>query len=321
MKKVRVFFVALCLSCLTVMFGQTCANATPYKAPKIIKAVMVGDRLVDVSLKLGVLPEGMAVRASMWPQADSMKQASQLLGCPNYVTVKHPETIANFMKERGLTRLILEKSNKFCLYKQKVNPVSVADLVKSVPGVTVEYVDFTKGIPQAIAQAAQLLGNPEKGREVIAIYEKAMKKVEDSLPKQGLGKRVLVLNGNYSARSGKVFVRVEAPGGYTDQYMLNPLGCKNAAGAMLTDTMKVSKGHFSGGRLGSLAKANPDVIVLTGNGFAAELALHRAMKKNPSLSEIPAIKNGAVYTLPFYGDSSILEYPQIFEQWKTALED
>ncbi|BDQ38720.1 hypothetical protein SYK_30800 [Pseudodesulfovibrio nedwellii] len=318
MKKIRLLLIVTCLSCMAILFGLTCANATPYKAPEKIKAVMVGDRLVDVALKLGVVAEGMAVRASMWPKADEIKMASQLLGCPNYVTVKHPETIANFMKERGITRLILEKSVKFCLYKKKVNPVKVAELVKDVPGITIEYVDFSSGVVPAISQIAELFGKQEQGHQVAASYAKAMKKVEASLTKQKTGKRVLVLNGHYLA-SGKTFIRVEAPGGYSDQYILNPLGCKNVAEAMMTDTMKVSKGHVSGGRLGWLDKVKPDVIVATGDGFAVQLALHKALQKNPALADVPAIKTGSVYSLPFYGDSSVLEYPQIFKQWSAAL--
>ncbi len=318
MKNRCLLFIALCFFCMPTVFGLTCANASPYKAPEKIKAVMVGDRLVDVALSLGVVAEGMSVRASMWPKAGEIKVASQLLGCPNSVTVKHPEAIANFMKERGITRLILEKSLKFCLYKKQVNPVKVADLVKDVPGITIEYVDFSGGVVSGIAQVATLFGKQERGRHVAAAYEKAMKKVEVSLAEQQLGKRVLVLNGNYAA-SGKTFIRVEAPGGYTDQYILNPLGCENVAGVMITDTMKVSKGHVPGGRLGWLAEVQPDVIVATGNGFAVQLALHKALKKNPALADVPAIKNGAVYSLPFYGDSSVIEYPQIFKQWGTAL--
>ncbi|NDV19064.1 ABC transporter substrate-binding protein [Pseudodesulfovibrio sp. JC047] len=322
MKKIRVLFIAACLGCLAVLCTLSGASASPAKAPERIKAVMVGDRLVDVSLKLGVVPEGMSVRLSMWDdKAPALRLATQVLGCPNYVTMKHPEAIGNFMKERGITRLILEKSTKFCLYKQKVTLEKVADLVKDVPNVTIEYVDFTKGVVPAITQAAQLLHKEDKGRLVIASYEKAMKKVEAAMPAKKLGRRVLVLNGNYSVATGKTFIRIEAPGGYSDQYMLDPLGCVNASKAMLTDTMKVSKGHVSAGRLKGLEKANPDVIVATGNGFAVQMALHRAVKKNPALADIPAIKNGAIYTLPFYGDSSVLEYPQIFRQWLLALEE
>lgn len=319
MKKIRVLLLVLCLGCLAAMFSLSGVSATPAKAPERIRAVMVGDRLVDVALRLGVIPEAMSVRASMWPKAPAFRLGTQLLGCPNRVTRKAPDTVAKYMKEHGVTRLILEKSAKFCLYMNKVDPCDVAELVKDVPGVTIEYVDFTKGVVPAIHEAAALLGREERGREVAAAYEAAMKKVEAAMPKSGLNRRVLVLNGNYSETTGKCFVRIEAPGGYSDQYILGPLGCENAAGAMITDTMRVAKGHVSGGRLGGLEKACPDVIVATGDGYAVQMALRMAVKRNPSLAEIPAIKNGNVFNLPFYGDSSVLEYPQIFRQWSDAL--
>ena len=319
MRKIRIVFVAACLAGLSLLMTFAVAGATPRKAPERIKAVMVGDRLVDVALKLGVVPEGMSLRLSLWPdQVKVLPVASQVLGCPNCVVKKRPKAVANFMKEHGITRLIVEKSAKFCLYMRDVDPRNVVPLVQDVPGLTVEYVDFTQGVVPAITQAAELFGKQEKGREVAAAYEAAMRKVETSLPANKLGRRVLVLNGLY-ARSGKSFVRFEAPGGYTDQYILDPLGCTNAAEALMTDTMKVSKGHVSAGRLTGLAKAAPDVIVATGDPFAVQKALHDAIKADPSLAELPALKNGDVYALPFYADSGVLEYPAVFTQWRLAL--
>jgi len=320
MKKVRILLTVGTLSCLALLMTFAVASAKPSKVPDRIKAVMVGDRLVDVCLKLGVIPEGMSVRLSMWPdKAPALRLGTQVLGCPNYVTRKHPETIANFMKEKGIKRLIIEKSHKFCLYKKKVDPVNVENLVKDVPGVTVEYVDFSQGIPAAIAEAATLFGKEDKGKEVATAYAASMAKVEKELPEGGLGRRVLILNGSYSKASGKGFIRYEAPGGYSDQYILEPLGCTNVAAMLMTDTMKVSKGHVSAGRLTGIEKANPDVIVLTGDAFAAQKALQSALKKNPAVAKIAAIRNAEIYALPFYGDSSVLEYPVIFNQWRVAL--
>lgn len=320
MKKTRIIFIAACLSCLALLMSFAVASASPPKAPEKIKAVMVGDRLVDVALKLGVVPEGMSVRLSLWPdKAKALPVASQVLGCPRCVVKKRPKAVASFMKERGITRLIVERSSQFCLYMKDVDPQNVVPLVKDVPGLTVEYVDFTKGVVPAIAQAAKLFGKEEKGKKVAAAYKAGMKKVEKSLPAQKLGRRVLVLNGMYAQGSGKIFVRYEAPGGYTDQYILDPLGCTNVAAEVMTDTMKITKGHVSAGRLTTLAQARPDVIVATGNGFAVQKALSQAIQKNPALADIPAIRNGEIYSLPFYGDSSVLEYPAIFKQWQIAL--
>ncbi len=318
MHRIRKILVFLCLATFLALGAVSGVLASPVQVPEKIKAVMIGDRLVDVSLKLGVLPEGMSVRCSMWPKCKQIVLASQVLGCPNCVITKNPKALIGFMKKHGITRLILEKSEPFCLYTG-VNPVQAADLVKDMPGVQVEYVDFTKGVASAIEQTAQLLGKEARGREVAAAYAGEMKKVEELLPAEKTGRRVLVLNGVYAAATGKTFVRVEAPGGYTDQYILDPLGCVNAADVLVGDGTGISKGHVSAGRLGGLAKARPDVIVMTGDAFAVQAALHEAVLKNPALGGIPALKNTAVYSLPFYGDSSILEYPQIFRQWAKAL--
>ncbi|WP_243546304.1 ABC transporter substrate-binding protein [Pseudodesulfovibrio tunisiensis] len=319
MKNRKLMLLTLCLTFLFSVVAFGTAFAHPHPVPQKIRAIMIGDRLVDVALKLGVIPEAMSVRASIWSKGDQLRLATQLLGCPNRVTVKEPETVPNYMKTHGITRVIIERNEKFCLYFPKVKPESAAELVKDIPGVTVEFVDFGQGVAPAIMQTARLLNVEEHGRRVVAEYEKQMAKVEKNMPK-GLGKRVLILNGNYSDLSGKGFVRIEAPGGYSDQYILTPLGCRNAADAMISDTMKITKGHVSGGRLRGLAKANPDVIVATGDAFAVQLALKKAIARNPELSQIPAIRNNAVYSLPFYGDSGVLEYPHIFRQWSQALQ-
>lgn len=298
------------------MFSR--AEAGPVVVPEKINAVMIGDRLVDVALNLGVLPRGMSVRCSMWPKCRDVKLASQVLGCPKCLIDKQPKKLAAFMREQGINRLILEKSSQFCLYR-KIDPLKAAGLVKDLPGVSVEYVDFTGGVADAIRQAAALLGREARGEKLAESYGASMKKVEQLLPSAGLGKRVVVLNGVYSPDTGKSFIRVEAPGGYTDQYILTPLGCTNAAGAMIPDSVKISKGHTSSRKLAGLLKASPDVIAITGNGYAVQQALHKAVAADPRLGEIPALRNGAVFTLPFYGDSSVIEYPQIFRQWAAAL--
>jgi len=320
MKKSKMILAVFCLASLVLLAVVGGAFANPRQAPEKIKAVMVGDRLVDVAANLGVVPEGFSARASMWPKADELSLASQLLGCPMRVTIKKPETVGAFMKERGITRLILEKSARFCLYMKKADPINVAKVVKDIPGLKIEYVDFSKGLPSAITEVARLLDRESQGRELVASYEKRMKKTEKLMPANGLKRRVVVLNGKYSAATGKTFVRLEAPGGYSDQYILNPLGCTNVAGAMISDTMKLSKGHVSCPRLKGLIEANPDVIVMTGDAFAVQAVLQKALKSDPALAEVQAVKNGAVFSLPFYGDSSVIEYPEIFRQWSVALQ-
>ena len=43
------------------------------------------------------------------------------------------------------------------------------------------------------------------------------------------------------------------------------------------------------------------------------------IKNNPALYLIQAVKNMAIFSLPFYADSDVLEYPAILRKWTAAL--
>ena len=53
---------------------------------EVINAVIVGDRVLDISASLGIMPKVIAVRASQWPKAKTFP--AKLVGCPVCVTVK-----------------------------------------------------------------------------------------------------------------------------------------------------------------------------------------------------------------------------------------
>ena len=314
--KVPAFFFIICLG-VSLIFSQI-AEATPVKTPKTVKAIMIGDRLVDVAFNLGFLPEAMSVRCSMWPMCKKLTNTSQILGCPKCIVSRIPNVVPDTAKERGIKRIILEKNPNFCIYKPKVKPSDIVPLLDG-KGLTIEYVDFSNGLESAIRQTADLLGCPSKADALIESYNKAMTKAKKSLPKKKLGKKVVIISGIYQSATGKVFLRIEMPGGYSDRFMLDPAGCINVGDILKSETKKVDKGHFSIRKLNKLLIAKPDIIIMTGNPFAVQKALGAAVKKNPALTSVPAIKNLAIYSLPFYGDSSVIEYPAILRQWTNAL--
>ena len=141
---------------IVLLFFQT-TDARPKEAPRRIKAIMVGDRLVDIAYNLGVLPEAMSVRCSMWPMCKQLMSASQVLGCPKCIVDKNPTIVSDMAKKRGIKRIIIEKHQNFCIYKPEVRPANVVPLLKG-KGLTIEYVDFSQGLESAIRQAAKLLG-------------------------------------------------------------------------------------------------------------------------------------------------------------------
>ena len=316
--KASAFLFIICLG-LTLLLSLT-AEAKPKIAPDKIKAIMVGDRLVDIAFNLGVLPEAMSVRCSMWPICNQLLTASQILGCPQCIVERIPDIVPDTAKKRGIKRIIIEKHPNFCIYKPEAKPANIVPLLEG-KGLSIEYVDFSDGLESAIHQTANLLGCQPKADALIERYKKAMTKAKDCLPKEKPGKKVVIISGTYQGSTGKSFLRVEMPGGYSDRFMLDPIGCINVGDILKSETKKVDKGHFSIRKLNALAKAGPDVIIMTGNPFAVQKALAAAVKKNPALANVPAIKNLAIYSLPFYGDSSVIEYPAILRQWIAALSD
>jgi len=302
-----------------ILFSQT-AEAKRKIAPEKIKVIMIGDRLVDVAFNLGVLPEAMSVRCSLWPMCKQLLNTSQVLGCPKCIVDKNPSIVPNTAKKRGIKRIIIEKHPNFCIYKPKVKPANVVPLLEG-KGLTIEYVDFSQGLASAIRQTAKLLGCQSKADALIDRYNKALAKAKKGLPKAKLGKKVVIINGTYQSATGKTFLRVEMPGGYSDSFLLHPLGCVNVGDVLKSENKKVNKGHFSIRKLDALTMAKPDVIVMTGNPFAVQKALAAGVKKYPALANVPAIKNTAIYSLPFYADSSVIEYPAILRQWTDALSN
>ena len=296
------------------------AHAKQKKSPpEKIKVIMIGDRLVDVAYNLGVVPEAMVVRC-FWPMCKKLQTAVQHLGCPRCVTVKKKTIVAETAKRLGVKRIIIEKNSEYCLYMPDVRPANVVPLLAGTD-LIIQYVDFSDGLESAIRQTAELVGRRSAAEAVIDRYKKALSRAKAALSAKKGGKKVVIISGIYQQQTGKTFLRIEMPGGYSDRYLLEPLGCVNIGASLKRTNAKVSKGHFIIRKLGALIEADPDAIIITGDAFAVQKALFAQIKKNPALSQVQAVKNMAVFSLPFYSDSGVLEYPAILRKWTSALAD
>jgi ABC-type Fe3+-hydroxamate transport system substrate-binding protein len=278
---------------------------------------MIGDRLVDVAFNLGVVPAAMSVRCSLWPMCEHLKTVVQVLGCPKCLSKKKAVPLLKFAQQHGIKRVLIEKSDPFCLYVQ-TSPEKIASFLHG-KGLAIDYVDFTKGLGNAVRQAADLLGCAEKVGDVLAVYDKAMKQTRAKMDGKQFPGKVVILKGVYQNETGKAFIQVEAPGGYSDRFMLKPMACENVGGRMYSAEKKPSKGHVVVRKLDGLAAAAPDAIIMTGHAIAVQKVLAQAIQKHPALVEVPAIKTQAIYSLDGYIDSSVLEYPLILRRWADVL--
>ena len=315
---VAVFFIYILL--FQVGGAEASMKAPP---PEKAKVIIIGDRVVDIAYNLGVLPEAMSVRGCMWPMAKKLKISSQILGCPRCIVLKK-ETVPKACKKFGVKRLIIEKSNPYCLYKPDIKPENIVPLMSGTD-VTIEYVDFSQGLEQAVRRTAELLDRQDKAQAVINRYHKQLASVQSELPKEKSGKRVIIFNGIYQASTGKSMLRVEAPDGYADRFVLSKLGCINVGDAFKPADGKPNKGHYMVPKkkgmlsLNPLLSADPDVIVMTGDTFAVQKALADYQAVHPEMARVKAIRNLAVYALPPYVDSGVLEYPGVLQKWAAAL--
>ncbi len=324
-RTMKLFALSLLFALAVIGFFVASSTASMKSPPPEVAAdaIIIGDRVVDIAYHLGVLPKAMSVRGSMWPMATQLKTTTQILGCPNCI-VQKKDTVPNACKKFGITRLIVEKSDPYCLYVPNVKPENIVPLMEGT-GVKVEYVDFSKGLEQAVRQTAALFGREDKADDVLEAYNKTLAAAEQQLPETKIGKKVLIISGTYQASTDKCMLRIEAPGGYSDTFLLDKLGCVNVGDAFKPADGHVQKGHYpvkrtrNGSDLSPLVQAAPDVIVITGDGYSVQKTLAQAMAEHPEYKNVPALANGEVYQLPVYIDSGVLEYPQVLQKWTAAL--
>lgn len=316
----RYFHTALCV--VLVSLGLICllpglATSGPREGKETINVIMVGDRLVDIAYNLGVVPEAMVARC-IWPAVSNELNSVRSLGCPRCVTIKNKGAVAKFAATTGIKRILIENSKDFSLHMPSANPMKVVSQLEG-KGFELGFVDFSDGIESAIEQTGRLLSREAEAEKLIKSYKSRLNKSLKRMPDKKQDKKVLILRGIPVGKTGKFFIQVEASKGYSDQFFLKPMGCENRGDLLQSKGTKVTKGYFLLGSMADIAKANPDVIIITGESFPVQKRLNKALKKNLSLFDIPAVKNHEIYSLPSYIDSSVIEYPHILRLWIAAL--
>ena len=325
----RSFLIAsLCVAgiALCPAIGSAAGVKPGQEPPEQINALMIGDRLVNVAYGLGVVPRAMSVRCDFWPFGRTLaKTATRFIGCPHRIVKKNPEIVPETLRELNIKRVLIERSPQFDKLKPFRDPMNVLPIldragVAGELGVSVEIIDFGNGVEDAIRQVGALLHRKEKAKDLIDQRRRALAKVEGQLPLGDGRHRIVVLDGVYQSATGKAFVRVELPGGYSDQFLLKPLGLVNVGGELKKAGDKGRHGFLSVRSLEPLVGINPDALVLTGDADAVQRLLAREARRNPALKDVEAIASGAVFALPAYTDSEVVEYPSILRRWATALE-
>ena len=274
-----------------------------------VNAIFISDKITEVAYRLGVVPVAYCARCC-WPMVQKELSTIKRLGCYRCATLDSVVKAA----EKHKIRFALVEFGSPTIYKKNWNWYKKFGEPLKEKGYDVHRIDFSKGVPQTILEIGKLLGKEKKAKELAKQYTEHLKMTKSKIPAAKANKKILVLKG-----VGKRGIQVEVPGGYTDIFLLGPLGCVNVGDLVKSGDTEVKKGHFMLEDWQRVAKANPDIIVKCGNPYPIEKGLVRALKKYQELSEVSAIKNHAIYTLPAYFDSSVTQYPSVLGTWIDAI--
>ncbi|WP_321389996.1 ABC transporter substrate-binding protein [uncultured Desulfuromusa sp.] len=316
----RVNRLLMFLGVLLCLVWSMAAEAAPKQEldKENINAIILGDRLATVAYHLGVVPEALVARC-VWP-AVTKGELSHIkrLGCPKRATVKDKKLVAEFAEKKGIKRILIENTGDFCRYMPDANPMNIIPLLQG-KNVVLDVVDFNQGLEPAVRATGKLLNREVEAEALLGKYASDLARAKKKLPSAKLGKKVLILNGIMVGKTGKSFIQVEADGGYSDHFFLEPMGCESVGNLLMTKEKEASKGYFTLNNIADIAKADPDIIIVTGESFPVEKALAGAARKNPALNQVTALKNHEIYSLPAYMDGSVLDYPYLLMLWTGAL--
>jgi hypothetical protein len=306
----------LCLL-VSATSSQACSK-TP--VPDRVDGVMIGERIVSTAWRLGVAPQAMVGRTSLWEGSKKTSGVTQFLSCPAGFAKKKQKAVIASIVNKGITLAYVEQYPEPCLYVPGICfDKSCALLEKQ--GVTIKKIDFTKGLFPGVRQIAEIFGKQEKAKKVIKAYEKSLTRAKKQMAGVKPGIRVAVLSGVYQVKTGKSFIRMETEKGYTDRFILGLCKAKNISSEVIKESDKIDKGNFMLRKVRRILEKNPDVIAITGDAFSVIKAINRAIAKNPALGKTKAVTNCAIFPLPFYGDADPLGYPDILMKWARALEE
>ncbi len=322
-KTCRVISTALLIFSLLFVTNLT-ALASPEPVPERIGAMMFGDRVIDIAYHLGIVPAAMSARCGVWPQCKNLKTASQILGCPKMLMAQKLRPVVSYLKQHGIKRVLVEKNSPTNLFMPEASSEKLAEILTAQPDlpndVQVEYIDFGRGFEAAVIQTAEALNRVEQGKQLLDDYRQKLEKAQRTIARNRFAAKVVVLTGTLQHDTGKSFIRVEAPDGYSDRFLLNKLGTSNVANLLYRENSRPEKGYVTLRKLNRLLQARPEVILITGDALAVQKKLAEAVANNPSLRQVPAIAAGAIYSVPGYVDSSVVNYPNILLQWAYALK-
>ena len=311
-----VLFIASSAIFPSLIFAGDCSSSSL----RVEKALVVGEQSVSALYRLKVIPSRWVGRKSFWEKSSEISASSNFLSCPLGLIGAKSDRVKNALKEMGTSPVIITKPpEKACLYKPMITTERISKKMKSFNADPI-VVDFSNGIEPGVKQLGKLFNAEKQAQFEIKKYKRLMTRAEKNMKEVPAKIKVAVISGVYQESTGKSFIRVELPGGYTDQFILDLVKAENVASKVFNseEIKKADKGHIiiRGKKFAEILKAKPDLIAVTGDSYSVEKAFYKALRASGEKSE-----NFKLFSLPFYAQADLLSYPEVLMKWSTALKE
>lgn len=284
---------------MAVNASAGCKGAAFQKQP----IVVIGEQAVAICLKLRVAPLAWVGRKSLWDEASQLTASSESLGCPGRLSGPEGEAIIKHIQTLSPETVYFGFSP--CPYRPGIREEDLVQKLRKA-GIEPVMLDFSRGPTSGVRTLAKGLGMAEAGEKLLSDYEKRLAAAKKRLAKVHQGIRVAVISGSFQEGTGKFFTRLEASGGYTDRFILEPCGAVNVASEVLSEGAKIDKGHVQMRKLDKVMAARPDLIAATGDALAV------CLRASGDLSP-------PVFPLPLYAETDPLAYPEALTRWAAVL--
>lgn len=281
---------------------------------ELCNAIFIGDSILDVGHALGCYPRGLI--GGQVPITEKEFPFIRHLECVLCVMGPKRKLLLSAYEKMGIERIIIENSDS------NPNPATIAYELRE-EGLNVEILDFTQGMESVFEQAGQLFNCPKEAEKAFKKYTIAKAEFAENVLQ--LNKKVLVLLGLTRSIKEEGFLLLETPNSFLDKAILHPLGCRNVGEALLQEDAIIAldgiqKIENINILINGLFEAKPDVIALTGVANVGLSALEQAVKQTPSLAtEVPALAQHAIYSLPHCCSSLPASLPFIQKEWAHTL--
>lgn len=281
---------------------------TPY--PRYENAIFIGDKAVEVLGALKIF--SMAIIGGTIPSIETLHPSEKPLECISCAMHNKPAILDTAVKKLNVDYVLLEDNGQ-----DELNPASMKASFEA-DGVAVKVLDVVGDTATVLRRAGQLMQAERHAERLIDDMATRDEMISKVPVRPGI--RLMSFLGMRQPVHQEGYLFHVTAGGDLHRALVERFGVVNvcpvdAAADVMPGVAEIE--DFAA----QLREGNPDVIAFTGEASVGMKRLRQAVKADPTLRDIPAIRDQAVFALPYYCDDMAPRLSPIMQIWAEVLSD